>query len=70
MLEHCCQQMRTHLSRTCPDHPDGKDCPDVVIEYYPKSKCYGLPIHDGGTSFIAISHCPWCGGRVGSEARA
>ncbi|MFB9422507.1 DUF6980 family protein [Nonomuraea rubra] len=27
-------------------------------------RSYGLPIHDGGSSSIAIRYCPWCGARL------
>jgi hypothetical protein len=25
---------------------------------------FGLPIHDGGSSFIKINFCPWCGKKL------
>jgi hypothetical protein len=33
---------------------------DVVMNRW-KNGTYGIPIHDGGTSVIRISYCPWCG---------
>jgi hypothetical protein len=35
---------------------------DVVINK--QAGKYGLPVHDGGTSIIEISHCPWCGTKL------
>lgn len=32
--------------------------------YLPASKEYGLIVHDGGTSYVAIRFCPWCGVRL------
>lgn len=34
---------------------------DCVITYYRKENVCGIPIHDGGNSFIQINFCPWCG---------
>lgn len=37
-------------------------CPDVVIEQYKND--VGLPVKDGGSSYIKINFCPWCGKKV------
>ena len=29
-----------------------------------KNKDYGIIIHDGGSSFITIKFCPWCGKKL------
>jgi hypothetical protein len=34
---------------------------ETAILYVPKFREYGILVLDGGSSFIAISHCPWCG---------
>ena len=44
----------------CKIHGDAYECPDVMI-VKEESKIYGIPIHDGGTSYITIDFCPWCG---------
>ncbi|WP_425435246.1 DUF6980 family protein [Leptonema illini] len=36
-------------------------CPDSTIFFQPESRRYGLIVHDGGSSFIEIQFCPWCG---------
>jgi len=37
---------------------------DCVITHQKKGKVYGIPIHDGGNTFIKIKYCPWCGKRL------
>jgi hypothetical protein len=44
---------------TCEDHKDPWECPDMTI--VKTSDGYGLPVRDGGSSFIQINNCPWCG---------
>jgi hypothetical protein len=34
---------------------------ETAIVYSPKFREYGIPVLDGGSSFIVIGHCPWCG---------
>jgi hypothetical protein len=38
---------------------------DSVVVYNTGHRVYGIPIHDGGSSFITINFCPWCGQRIG-----
>jgi hypothetical protein len=61
MHGHCCRMMDWHLAQTCEMHPEYIDCPDHVIDYWPKSRAYGIIIHDGGSSHYEIHCCPWCG---------
>jgi hypothetical protein len=37
---------------------------DTIIKYVAVFDEYGIPIHDGGSSFIRINYCPWCGTRL------
>jgi hypothetical protein len=60
-----CDRMRDQLDWTCDQHTDPAECPDALIGYFGKSKTLGLFIHDGGSSFITIHYCPWCGARHG-----
>jgi hypothetical protein len=53
--------MERQLAWHCDMHSDPFDCPDCLVHYVEKFDEYGLIIHDGGTSFCLISHCPWCG---------
>ncbi|MEV0811342.1 hypothetical protein [Micromonospora sp. NPDC050200] len=59
----CCEMMRDKVETECDQHPDPFDCPDNLIYYDsdPSDERYGLIIHDGGSSYIAIRYCPWCG---------
>lgn len=48
-MGHCCEKMRMMVEE------------ENSIVYIPKSREYGVPIADGGTSFLLIGFCPWCG---------
>jgi hypothetical protein len=61
--------MEESLSLTCDIHQDVFSCPDVLINYLPKFNEYGLIVHDGGTSVIAINYCPWCGAALPESKR-
>lgn len=61
MVTHCCEMMRSNVESVCDQHPDRHDCPDCLIEFRPGSLAYGIMVHDGGSSMIEISYCPWCG---------
>ena len=58
MSQHCCDLMEQHLRGE-----------DNIICYVPKFREYGLPVHDGGTSFLAIDFCPWCGKKLPVQLR-
>jgi hypothetical protein len=66
---HCCDEMRAHLEQVCEVHALPYDCPDHIVVYVPKFDEYGLIMHDGGTSFLAIAYCPWCGNRLPESKR-
>ncbi len=55
----CCARMEQDLTQVCPQHPDRFDCADALIHHDADS--YGIIVHDGGSSYIEISYCPWCG---------
>jgi hypothetical protein len=50
LSDHCCDMMESNLR-------DG----ETAIRYYPKFREYGILVLDGGSSFVQIRHCPWCG---------
>jgi hypothetical protein len=52
--------MEAHLQWECDQHTDPDDCPDCIVRFYSNGQ-YGIPIHDGGGSYIRIAYCPWCG---------
>ena len=63
-FDFCCSEMEEHATRQCDAeggvHADRLDCPDTVIHRYDHGD-FGIPIHDGGHSFIVVHNCPWCG---------
>ncbi|MDQ0878907.1 hypothetical protein QFZ77_007566 [Paenibacillus sp. V4I3] len=65
--KYCCVEMAYHLSAGIGVDPY-QDA-DVIIIHYKKYDEYGIPIKDGGTSFISISNCPWCGTLLPSSKR-
>jgi hypothetical protein len=60
-VDHCCDEMKRQAESRCELHPDRTDCPDALISYNPRSRLNGISVHDGGSSSVAINHCPWCG---------
>lgn len=59
--KHCCLRMTETATFVCEAHPNRFDCPDALIDYNPQAKTYGLIIHDGGSSSVSVTFCPWCG---------
>ncbi|WP_420800288.1 DUF6980 family protein [Neobacillus terrae] len=45
-------------------HKNPFKCPDKIIIFDENDNENGLIIHDGGTSSIGISYCPWCGSKI------
>ena len=60
----CCETMNYHLDFKCDIHKDDFDCPDKIIYLSKKNKEFGIIIHDGGSSYIKIKYCPWCGSKL------
>ena len=61
MKKHCCEDMAYHANFKCDIHGNPFECPDKIIIFDEKDNDYGLVIHDGGSSSIGITFCPWCG---------
>lgn len=63
MTDFCCDDMRVHCTFDCELHKgDPFGCPDAVIgKFFGR---YGLLIHDGGSSYLKIEFCPWCGSKL------
>jgi hypothetical protein len=66
----CCDELRRRVTDQCDsrEHYYGT-CPDQVVVASVRNdsqRWVGLPIHDGGNSFIVIRFCPWCGADVHS----
>ena len=58
---HCCTRMTQAVNFRCLKHDDPSDCADQLLYYCAPFDEYGLLIHDGGSSYVLIAHCPWCG---------
>jgi len=55
-----CVHIAYHSTKTCEEHDDPWECPDMTLAKISDDE-YCIPIRDGGSSFIEITHCPWCG---------
>lgn len=62
MSVHCCDRMDYDLSQKCDVNDTRDSCPDALISVVDGG--YGLIVHDGGSSVIEISFCPWCGAKL------
>jgi len=40
-----------------------------LVLYVPYFSEYGLPVYDGGSSFILIKYCPWCKTKLPNSRR-
>jgi hypothetical protein len=58
---HCCDELRSQVEHTCKQHRDPFNCPDHLIQYSSRFDEYGIVVHDGGSSYVVIRYCPWCG---------
>jgi hypothetical protein len=54
---HCCAMMIDKLND------------ETTIVYVPKFREYGIPVSDGGSSFVTLWFCPWCGARLPQSLR-
>lgn len=66
---YCCEDMRVHVELSCDQHSDPMECPDCVVIYVAETQEYGLPVRDGGSSYILIEFCPWCGRELASTSQ-
>jgi hypothetical protein len=69
MVEHCCTTMAASLVLDCEQHADPFDCPDVPLVYHELFGEYGIPVRDGGMTYVLISNCPWCGAPLPDSSR-
>lgn len=61
---YCCAPMKEQMNWSCDIHAEPFDCADSIIYYSKSLGEYGLLIHDGGSSFLTISFCPFCGTKL------
>jgi len=66
---YCCKTFKEKLNWKCDQHSDPYDCADAILVEQ-KVHGFGIPIHDGGSSMIKISFCPWCGSRLTKDSSA
>lgn len=66
---HCCDSMQAHIDFRCRNHTSIYDCPDSILSFSDKYDEYGIIIHDGGTSSIVITFCPFCGTELPDSKR-
>ena len=59
--KYCCISMAYYLIEDKESKKNGEINYDSVITHHKKEKTFGIPIHDGGSSYIKIKFCPWCG---------
>jgi hypothetical protein len=63
MTNYCCEDMKRNVEYE--DETQNEwDCPDNLVTYVPYKDEYGIIIHDGGSSYIEIKFCPWCGAKL------
>ncbi len=62
--KYCCVDMAYHLIEDKLANKKGEIDYDSVMKYDKSHKSFGIPIHDGGSSYIAIRFCPWCGKKL------
>jgi hypothetical protein len=61
----CCENMEQHSRfKNCEScrNNDLPWCVDQIVIM--DGNKVGIPIHDGGGSYIEIKHCPWCGTKL------
>ena len=58
---YACVHLAYFVTQRCHEHEDPFDCPEAIVIYSPHFDEYGLPVRDGGSSLVTITHCPWCG---------
>lgn len=62
--KYCCIDMAYRLIEDKKSKKEDIINYDSVITHFKKGKFFGIPIHDGGSSFIQINFCPWCGSKL------
>lgn len=62
---YCCDMMEHYLSLKCEDCGDW-DCPDFIVRKANEKIVF--PIRDGGSSYVPLNYCPWCGKKVNEES--
>ena len=69
MSEFCCSDMKRDIEYECEKHDNIFDCYDHLICYNDVFDEYGIIIHDGGSSYVLINYCPFCGKKLPHSKR-
>ena len=56
--KHCCELMTEYLTYK-----------EIPVRYIANVREYGIRVLDGGTSFIVLKFCPWCGQKLPDSLR-
>ncbi len=56
-MKHCCDHMQMMIDE------------EKSIVFIPEFREYGVPIRDGGNSFLVMEYCPWCGSKLPGSLR-
>ena len=56
-MKHCCDHMQRMIDE------------EKSIVFIPEFREYGVPIRDGGSSFLQMEYCPWCGVKLPASLR-
>ena len=62
--KYCCVNMAYYLIEDKISKDNEEINYNSVITHTSKRKEFGIPIHDGGSSYIQIAYCPWCGKKL------
>ena len=62
--KYCCVDMAYYLIEDKVSKNKVEINYDSIITHNLKGNEYGIPIHDGGSSYIQINYCPWCGNKL------
>ncbi|MDF3028892.1 MAG: hypothetical protein K0S23_3199 [Fluviicola sp.] len=58
---YCCIAMAYYLIEDKVSKNNSEINYDSIMRHTHGRKEFGIPIHDGGSSYIRINYCPWCG---------
>lgn len=55
---HCCDELEKAIQD-----------PTMPVQFVPKFREFGVSVLDGGSSYLQIHHCPWCGAKFPPSLR-
>jgi hypothetical protein len=68
-MKYCCEDMKRNVEYK-DEVQDEFDCPNNLITYVSNADEYGIIFHDGGTAYMRIRYCPWCGAKLPESKRS